>query len=386
MANSAVSPVTPPTESSTRGSPYRATPRARTSDARAAHARSARDDPKSSLVDAAHPFGSETEFRILPTSGNARIRGQERELGPISGSPSARLSHGIESTARMSSAPTSRSFEARDGVRLHVLSWQGADAMAIAHDAPPIVLLHGGGANAHWWDHLARPLAGTRPVHALDFRGHGDSDHPAARHVGAFNDDLEDLVAWLGREDVVLVGHSLGAAVALDHASRFPATRGLVLVDLALGGDPTAGRRARLALSLRRTYRTRAEAVERFRFLPESSHASEALRAAIGAHSVREEADGRFGYKFDPAWFGLPSRPRPGLERIGCPTLLVRGSESTLLTAAAAAEFVGRLRAGRLVEIADAGHHVLVDQPERLLDAIEAFLDGPPAPAGRPPD
>jgi pimeloyl-ACP methyl ester carboxylesterase len=282
----------------------------------------------------------------------------------------------------MSSAPTSRFLAARDGVRLHVLSWQEA----APRDASPLVLLHGGGANAHWWDHLARPLARARPVHALDFRGHGDSDHPTARHVGAFNDDLEDLVAWLGREDVAIVGHSLGAAVALDHASRFPATRGLVLVDLAVGGDPAAGRRARLALSLRRTYRSRAEAVDRFRFLPESSHANEALRARIGAHSVREEGDGRFGYKFDPAWFGLPSRPRPALDRIRCPTLLIRGCESTLLTHAAAVAFVGGLLAGRLVEIPAAGHHVLVDQPELLLAALEAFLDGRSAPAERAAD
>ena len=71
------------------------------------------------------------------------------------------------------------------------------------------------------------------------------------------------MLSWLGREDVVLIGHSLGAAVALDHASRFAATRGLVMIDLARGGTPGGGRRARLALSLRRTYRTREEAIAR---------------------------------------------------------------------------------------------------------------------------
>lgn len=275
--------------------------------------------------------------------------------------------------------PTSRFFETRDGVRLHVLEWRD-DAGAGLPDDSPLVFLHGGGANAHWWDHLASPLSATRAVYALDFRGHGDSDHPPERRVGAFDDDLEALVAWLGREDVILVGHSLGATVALDHASRFAATRALVLVDLARGGLPATGRRARLALSLRRTYRTRAEAIERFRFLPESSHASETLRAAIGAQSVREEPDGRFGYKFDPAWFALPARPRPDLAKLRLPTLLVRGGESTLLTPEAAQSFVEEVSSARLVEIADAGHHVLVDQPERLLAAVERFLaDLPPS-------
>lgn len=276
-------------------------------------------------------------------------------------------------------SPRSELFETRDGIRLHTLVWQGSGGDPDRED-PPIVLLHGGGANAHWWDHLAGRLAAQHPVFALDFRGHGDSDYPESRRVGAFNDDLEEVVAWLAREDVILIGHSLGAAVALDHATRFPATRALVLVDLARGGLPATGRRARLALSLRRTYRTRAEAIERFRFLPESSHASETLRAAIGAQSVREEPDGRFGYKFDPAWFALPARPRPDLAKLRLPTLLVRGGESTLLTPEAAQSFVEEVSSARLVEIADAGHHVLVDQPERLLAAVERFLaDLPPS-------
>lgn len=270
---------------------------------------------------------------------------------------------------------SSRRVEARDGVRLHLVEWRSAaPGDDVADRGAPIVLLHGGGANARWWDQIAQPLATTRDVYALDFRGHGDSDHPATRRVGAFNDDLEAVVAWLSRPDVVLIGHSLGAAVALDHAARFSETRGLVLVDLARGGQPAVGRRARLALSLRRTYRTRQEAIDRFRFLPESSHASEALRLRIATQSVREEGDGRFGYKFDPAWFGLPPRPRPDLGRITCPTLLVRGAESALLTREAAQSFVAEVAGARLVEIPESGHHVLVDQPERLCAAVADFL------------
>lgn len=280
----------------------------------------------------------------------------------------------------MPSVPRPQLLETRDGIRLHALVWQSDEA-----SGAPVVMLHGGGANAHWWDHLAGPLSARHPVFALDFRGHGDSDYPESRRVGAFNDDLESLVAWLGREDVILIGHSMGAAVALDHACRFPATRALVLVDLARGGNPATGRRARLALALRRTYRTRAEAIDRFRFLPESSHASESLRAAIGALSVREEPDGRFGYKFDPAWFALPSRPKPDLAALRCPTLLVRGSESLLLTSEAALAFVDEAPTARRVEVADAGHHVLIDQPERLLAAIERFLATLPAAAASGP-
>lgn len=270
----------------------------------------------------------------------------------------------------MSSACESIRFHAADGVALHALSWS---ARGGADDRPTTLLLHGGGANAHWWDHLAPALSRLGPLVALDFRGHGDSEHPEERVVGAFNDDLEALVAHLGRDDVHLVGHSLGAAVALDHASRHPRTRSAVLVDLARGSARGSGRRARLALALRRTYATRAEAIERFRFLPESSHPDDALRRTIAEHSVREEPDGRFGYKFDGAWFSLPAKPRPDPADVTCPVLLVRGAESHLLSVEAAEAFVGDLPRGRFVEIAEAGHHVLIDRPARLSEAIAAF-------------
>jgi len=192
----------------------------------------------------------------------------------------------------------SRYFATNDGVKLHSLHWSGAiDASPAevddnAVDAPPTILLHGGGANAHWWDHLAPTLAKEGPIFALDFRGHGDSDFPSDREVGAFNVDLEEMLNWLGRKDVHLIGHSLGAAVAFDHASRHPQTRSISLIDLARGSTKGSGRRARLALALRRTYLSRAEAIERFRFLPESSQHNEELRRRIAQMSVREEPDG----------------------------------------------------------------------------------------------
>jgi pimeloyl-ACP methyl ester carboxylesterase len=259
--------------------------------------------------------------------------------------------------------------DALAGVELHARIWGDAESS-------PIVLLHGGGANAHWWDHLAPEWARTHRVVALDFRGHGDSDHPEDHYTGAFQDDLDALLSWLGTQRVVLVGHSMGAHVALDHAARCPTTRGLVLIDPSRGSSGGSRRRARLALRFKRSYSSRETAIDRFRFLPPSEHVTEALRTSIAAASVRAEPDGRFGYKFDPGWFGLPPRTPPDPSKVACPALVVRGSESALLSADGARAFAEELPGAALVEIEGAGHHVLLDRPDALARAVAQYLEG----------
>jgi pimeloyl-ACP methyl ester carboxylesterase len=256
---------------------------------------------------------------------------------------------------------------ALDGVELHALQRGRAGA-------PTLVLLHGGGANAHWWDHLAPRLAENFRVIALDFRGHGDSDHPETREPGAFDRDLDALLEHADAPDAVLMGHSMGAHVALRAAARHPALRGVVAIEASRGGGRGERRRARLALAARRSYPSRHEAVRRFQFLPTAPHAPEALRREIAQHSVREEADGRFGYKFDAGWFAIGRGDPPDLSRIACPVLILRGAESPLLSMAGVDEWLDGIANATAVEIQGGGHNVHIERPGEVLAAVESFL------------
>ena len=239
---------------------------------------------------------------------------------------------------------------------------------------PPVVLLHGAGANAHWWDHLAPGLAERFHPVALDFRGHGDSDFPKELVPGAFRDDLEAVLEWLGAPRAPLVGPSLGAHVALGHAAADGDPAAVVLIDPARGLSATRRRATRLALSLRPTYASREEAVRRFQFLPGPADVAPALRETVAGHSVRAEPDGRFGFKFDARWFGVPERDRPSLGGIHAPTLILRGAESPLLTETGAHELVRGIAGAKLVEIPGAGHHVQMERPDACLAAVVPFL------------
>ena len=258
--------------------------------------------------------------------------------------------------------------DANGRIGLRVRTWGEAGQ-------PTLILLHGAGANAHWWDHLAKSFAEDFHVAALDFRGHGESDYPEVLQPGAFSDDLETLIAHLHASEFVIVGHSLGAHVALWHAANRPGMRALVVIDPSRGASASRNRATRLALTMRRTYKSREQAIQRFRFLPAAPYVEEELRMAIAGHSVREEEDQRFGFKFDPRWFAVPGRDAPDLSQVSCPTLIVRGEESNLLTVEGARELGGAIPDSEIVEIQRAGHHVQLDRPKEVLASIQDFLE-----------
>lgn len=118
-----------------------------------------------------------------------------------------------------------------NGIRIHYLHWD--------FDGPgrPVLLLHGLASNARIWEKVAPLLArsGLVPL-APDWRGHGLSDKPDGEY--AFGPLLRDITAFIEvsqLEQPLLVGHSMGAMLALDYAARAPfgprSPAGLFLVD-----------------------------------------------------------------------------------------------------------------------------------------------------------
>jgi pimeloyl-ACP methyl ester carboxylesterase len=105
---------------------------------------------------------------------------------------------------------------------------------------PPVVFVHGlGGSSAQWAAQLDGLRTQGRAV-AFDLRGHGRSERSQGGGYGIsdYSADLAAVVGELELDDFVLVGHSLGATVAIDYAGRRPErVAGLLLVDP--NGDQT---------------------------------------------------------------------------------------------------------------------------------------------------
>jgi pimeloyl-ACP methyl ester carboxylesterase len=139
-------------------------------------------------------------------------------------------------TRNLDDAPDGQ-FITVDGVRLHYL-----DGGTAPPGAPPVVLLHGFGASTASWRHTFPALAAQTRVLVPDLMGFGYSERIARpeytlrRHA----DLVARFLQALGLERAILVGNSMGGAVALQMAIRYPAcVAALVVVDAAMGGGET---------------------------------------------------------------------------------------------------------------------------------------------------
>jgi pimeloyl-ACP methyl ester carboxylesterase len=262
-----------------------------------------------------------------------------------------------------------------DGLRLHYVEWGQADR-------PPVVLLHGLRAYGHWFDEFADVAEGSYRLIALDQRGRGSSDwaKDGVYNTDAYVADLTGLVDQLRLDRFTLIGHSMGGTNAINFAARYPErVAALVIVDSAPELDPRGLHRIRSELGATpKTFASWDEArafIRRLHVRPSEQHIATRL-----AWMLKEAAPGQIAWRLDEAIFDPrmtpdpPSRTWSMLAEIRCPTLLVRGGVSDIVTAEMAERVAAAVPGARWVEVPEAGHMVLEDNPPGFNAAVMAFL------------
>lgn len=104
-------------------------------------------------------------------------------------------------------------------------------------EGPTLLCLHGAGASTHTWRDLMPLLASRYHVIALDLPGQGFTRAGTLRRCGLdhMTEDIARLCTAEGWRPAALVGHSAGAAIALNLASRMPGPPAVVTINAALG-------------------------------------------------------------------------------------------------------------------------------------------------------
>ncbi len=251
-------------------------------------------------------------------------------------------------------------------------------------DSPRVIVaVHGVNAHGLHWRRLAERLMPRYSLISYDLRGHGDSDKPATGYT--YDDHGNDLAAVIrctaGRPPVV-IGHSLGARIAIPYAARHY-LRGLVIVDPGILPPEQA--------PTRRSDGTRPSPQLRYDFESETAFLDLMRRTNFlrrwdpyneeyARNLIEPDDSGRVRLKMRPhVHRQLIDEVRAidlltFLPQITCPTLVIRATEGHL-RADVADLMVRMLPCGRLVVIEGANHNVMLDQPEQFEPMIEEFLD-----------
>ncbi len=288
--------------------------------------------------------------------------------------------------------PVSRRIPATDGLEIHVLEW--------STEGVPMLLLHGFGNEGHVWDDFAPVVAPHYRVLAMDHRGHGDSDRDPEGRYGydSLVADVEAVTAHLDIGRLVVVGHSMGGRTAMRFAAAHPERMaGLVLVDI--GPDHDWRGVLKIRDEAARTPESFGSVREFERLMASALPMARAdVIARLAHHAVRRREDGRYEPKLDPFFRqgirGEGETPadteammKQGeseaqelwklLERIPCPTLVVRGAASDVLSPDTADRMVDEvLPDGTLEVVPQSAHAVMIENPEGFNEAVGRFVLG----------
>ncbi len=274
--------------------------------------------------------------------------------------------------------PTPQDRQARvRGLKFHYVEW-GAPSL------PALLCLHGITQTAHSWDEVAADLASDCHVLCFDQRGHGDSDWAPdgdySRQTQAA--DLDALSDALALPPFILAGMSMGGINAITFAARHPEkVRALIVVDVS----PEVQARG---VEHIRSFIQAPDELDRFEEFVERAHQFNPRRSLDNirsrlSHNLKQLPNGKWTWKYDKA---LRSAERgfqasallnlwDDVHAIGCPTLIIKGGESDILSAESAAKLQAAIPHSRLAVVAGAGHSVMGDNPSGFVAAVRGFLE-----------
>ena len=252
--------------------------------------------------------------------------------------------------------------------------------------AAKLVFLHGllgYGAN---WRRIVRAFDQEYEVLVYDQRGHGKSIRPESGYAPEdFAEDLRQILDELGWDKIDLVGHSMGGRNAVHFAFKYPErVKRLVIEDMGPEGSELAvTRMEELLYGVPTPFESRVAAKEFFmnEFVQKFSQRPQVkLLGQFLYSNLNELEDKRMDWRFDREIMLNCVREGRARDRweeflgLQMPTLLIRGETSDELTPEVYQKVVAENNRIQGVEIAEAGHWVHYDQPEKFSEVIHEFF------------
>jgi pimeloyl-ACP methyl ester carboxylesterase len=273
-----------------------------------------------------------------------------------------------------------RSFVEVEGARVETLAWG-------ERGKPGLVFLHGGAAHADWWSFVAPFFARERRVVAPSFTGMGRSDWRPAYDFRQFVREAREAARVAGAYEAgppAVVGHSFGGRIAVGLAHDFgDELAAAVMVDPPFFAPqnqrtPSPPRATKREHSVRPSLEA---VIARFRLAPPQACDNLFILDFIARRSARKAIDvegiGGWTLSFDPHFWQKFTRLDANslVTAARAPLALIRGAKSQLFHPEDAAHLLSLIPpCSPYVEIPEAEHHVMIDQPIAFVAALRALL------------
>ncbi len=237
---------------------------------------------------------------------------------------------------------------------------------------PSIVFLHGAGMDHTVWTLQTRYFAHHgRNALAFDLPGHGRSAGPGLTSIAAMADFVARACASLGIAAPALAGHSMGALIALEFASR-SRTRALAL----LGAAEAMPVHPKLLDAARKNDHAAIDMIADWGFGRAAqlggAQAPGTWMVGGGVRLLETAKGPALGDDLAAcdAYKGAPE----AAAKVACPTLVVIGAADRMTPAAGGRTLAGRIAGAKIAEIPGAGHMMMIEKPDATLDALAAHL------------
>jgi len=282
----------------------------------------------------------------------------------------------VKSASPRTPAPHSEHYVEVGGLRLRFQDYGSAGK-------PQMLCLHGGAANAHWYDFVAQGFTADYHVRAIDLRGHGDSqwETSPAPNYGYYRHaaDINELAEKLDLRDFILVGHSMGGMIGSIYSATYPGrAKAFVLVDTTIRFSPErlAGFNA-VSSREGRHYATQEEFIANYKVHPGGSTAAPEILRHIATCSGRQFDDGRWRHKVDRKVYANREMVDsfPLWNKIKIPALLMKGERSQRIDPPTVADVKSRAPQVEVVEVPDCDHHITLDNPAGFIQALDNFIN-----------
>ena len=236
----------------------------------------------------------------------------------------------------------------------------------------PVVLIHGVGLNADAWEPQINTLSTRRRVIAIDMPGHGQSDLlPEGAVLADYVTAITGLIDALGISPVPVVGHSMGALIALGLALEYPdKIAAVVALNAVYCRDPVA----RSAVEMRAAQLTggvTGVAGPVARWFPDDPNGALARRTINWLHAVDPK-----GYAAAYRVFATSDHVHEGrLGELACRALFMTGVSDPNSTPAMSDRMAREAPYGRSVALPGARHMMHLTHPAEISNTIARFID-----------